>query len=58
MPQNIVKELKIIRNDLEYIKKHMFDSDTIMTIEEEKRFKHSLKELNERKTTPLSNIKK
>ena len=38
--QNLVEELKAIRKDLEYIKKHMFDPDTIMTKEEDAWFKH------------------
>ena len=56
--QNLVEELKAIRKDLEYIKKHMFDPDTIMTLEEEKRFKTSLQELKEGKTSSLFSLKK
>ena len=56
--QNLVEELKAIRKDLEYIKKHMFDPDTIMTLEEEKRFKISLQELKEGKTSSLFSLKK
>ena len=57
-PQNLAEELKAIRKDLEYIKKHMFDPDTIMTLEEEKRFKISLQELKEGKTSSLFSLKK
>ena len=57
-PQNLAEELKAIRKDLEYIKKHMFDPDTIMTLEEEKRFKTSLQELKEGKTSSLFSLKK
>lgn len=35
----------------------MFDPDTILTIEEAKRFEQSLKEFEKGKTTPLSTIK-
>ena len=56
--EEIREELKAIRKDLDFIKKHMFDPDTIMTIEEAKRFEQSLKELKEGKTTPLSELKK
>lgn len=53
----ITEELKAIRKDLEFIKSHMFDPDTIMTTEEERRFKQALQELKEGKTTPLSQLK-
>ncbi len=51
-------ELKEIRKDLRFIKEHMFDQDSIMTTEENKRFEQSLNELKEGKTTTLSEIKK
>ena len=56
--QELLVELKIIRTELEFIKKHMFDPDTVMTIEEGKRFEQSIKELKEGKTTPLADLKK
>ncbi|MBI4016812.1 MAG: hypothetical protein HY363_03915 [Candidatus Aenigmarchaeota archaeon] len=56
--EQVFSELKHITKEVEFIKKHMFDPDTIMTIEESKRFEQSLKELKERKTTPLSALKK
>ena len=36
----------------------MFDPDTIMTVEEERRFKQAIRELKQGKTTPLSTLKK
>ena len=54
----VTEELKAIREDLEFIKTHMFDPDSIMTTEEERRFKQALQEFKERKTTPLSELKK
>jgi hypothetical protein len=58
MNVQITEELKAIRKDLAFIKTHMFDPDTIMSVEEERRFKQALNELKEGKTTPLSNLKK
>ncbi len=56
--KNILEELKSIRSDLDFIKEHMFDPDSIMTLEENKRFQQSMKELQERKTTSLAALKK
>lgn len=56
--KQILDELKTIKVDLDFIKKHMFDPDTILTTEETKRFEQSMKELKEGKTTSLSAIKK
>lgn len=56
--RQILEELKTIKIDLDFIKKHMFDPDTIMTTEEGERFEQSMKELKEGKTTPLSELKK
>ncbi len=58
MNVQVTEELKAIRKDLDFIKSHMFDPDTIMTTEEERRFKQALQELKEGKTTPLSKLKK
>ncbi|MBI4141389.1 hypothetical protein HY484_00520 [Candidatus Woesearchaeota archaeon] len=56
--QKIFSELKDLKKEVVFIKKHMFDPDTIMTIDEAKRFEASLKELKEGKTTPLLELKK
>ena len=56
--QQMTDELKAIRADLNYIKEHMVDVDTIMTSEEEKRFEESMKEYKEGKTTSLADMKK
>lgn len=58
MNTQITEELKAIRKDLAFIKTHMFDPDTIMNTEEERRFKQALQELKEGKTTPLSKLRK
>lgn len=54
--KKLATELREIRKDLSFIKKHMFDPDSIMTVEESKRFEQSLKELKEGKTTSISDI--
>lgn len=54
----IYNELRSLKKEVTFIKKHMFDPDTIMTTEESRRFEQSLKELKEGKTTPLSKVKK
>ena len=56
--ERVYEKLESLQKDVEFIKKHMFDPDTIMTTEEDKRFEESLKELKEGKTTPLSELKK
>ncbi|MDP3640521.1 MAG: hypothetical protein Q8R53_04975 [Nanoarchaeota archaeon] len=56
--QSITEELKAIREDVQFIKTHLFDPDTIMTIDEERRFQQALQELKTGKTTPLSALKK
>jgi uncharacterized membrane protein YgcG len=55
---NIASELKAIREDLDYIKKHMVDADTILTKEEERRLNQSLKEYREGKGVSLEDLKK
>jgi nicotinic acid phosphoribosyltransferase len=56
--KQVIDKLDVIKSEIDYIKKHMFDPDTIMTTEEGKRFEQSMKELKEGKTTPLSKLKK
>ena len=50
---DVVSELKAIRKDLNYIKEHMIDSDTILTPAEEKVLEQSLKDYKEGKTCSL-----
>jgi len=56
--KKVYDELKDLKQDISFIKKHLFDPDTIMTIEESKRFEQAMKELKEGKTTSLSELKK
>lgn len=54
----VVEELKKIRKDLEYIKVHMVDVDTILTHEEEMSLDESLKEYGEGKATRFEDFEK
>ena len=54
----IVTELKAIRRDLNYIKEHMVDVDTILTPSEEKVLEQSLKDYKEGKTVSLSEFER
>ncbi len=56
--KEVVKELKAIRKDLDYIKEHMVDVDTILTPEEEARLEESLREYKEGRTTKLEDFEK
>ena len=54
----IFKEIKAIKEDVSFIKRHMFDPDTIMSIEESRRFEQAIKEFQEGKTISPNNLKK
>jgi len=54
----IMQELKEIKMDLNFIKKHMVDVDTILTPEEEVELNESLRELEKGKTFSFDAIKK
>ncbi len=58
IPKEVIEELKMIRRDLDYIKKHMVDVDTILTIDEERRLEESLEEYKEGKTIKLEDFEK
>jgi uncharacterized coiled-coil DUF342 family protein len=53
----LYKELLALRKEVQFIKNHMFDPDTIMTAEEEKRYERAMEELEEGKTTSLEDLK-
>ena len=55
--QTVHRDILDLKRDVEFIKKHMFDMDSIMTPEEAKCFEKSMKELEEGKTTSLSKVK-
>ncbi len=54
----IMKELKEIRKDLEYIKEHMLDVDSILTEEEEALVLRAEKEYEEGKSVRLDDVKR
>jgi hypothetical protein len=54
----IMQELKEIKIDLNFIKEHMVDVDTILTPEEEIELNESLEELKKGETFSLNVIKK
>jgi len=56
--ENIVKELKEIKKEIEYIKEHMIDSDFILSVEEEKILEESIKEFEEGKAIKLEDFEK
>ncbi len=49
--QQILEELKAIRTDLDYIKEHLIDVDTVLTTAEEARLEESLSDWRNGKTT-------
>ena len=56
--ENIVKELKEIKKEIEYIKEHMIDSDFILSVEEEKILEESIKEFEEGKAIKLEDFER
>ncbi len=56
--QKVYDEIKSLKEEVHFIKKHMFDPDTIMSSEEEKIFQQSLREYKEGKTKSLTQVKK
>ena len=56
--KKVYNEIKALRRELTSIKKHIIDTDSIMTSEERRTHEQSMKELREGKTIPLSQLKK
>ena len=54
----VYNEIVELRGEVDFIKKHMFDPDCIMTAEEEERYEEAMKELKEGKTISLEDLKK
>lgn len=54
----IATELKAIRKELEYIRKHMVDVDMILTPEEDARLEIAIKEFKEGKTRSLDELER
>ncbi len=56
--KQILKKLETMKSDLDYIKGHMVDADTILTKDEENILEKGLKEYKEGKTISLDEFKK
>lgn len=56
--EKFADELKAIREDLDYIKKHMVDVDMILINEEAARLKESLEEYKKGKAISLEDFEK
>ena len=54
--ENIYKELKTIKSELDFIKEHMVDVDMILTKEEEERLNKSIEEKKAGKTISLEKL--
>ena len=56
--EKMYMELLALRKEVQFIKTHMFDPDTILTSEEEEIFEKAMKEYKEEKTISLEDLKK
>jgi hypothetical protein len=52
----VLAELRLIRQDLKYIKKHMIDEDMILTVEEKHLLDEGRRELRKGKTRTLDDV--
>jgi len=56
--REILNELRTINVNIEFIKEHMIDADTILMPEEEEKLNKSVEEFRNGKTTPLIMFKR
>ena len=56
--KQVMEKLDTIKSELDFIKKHMIDADTILTSREEERLEESLEDFKKRKTTSLEEFEK
>jgi hypothetical protein len=54
----LMQELKLIREELQYIKEHMVDVDMVLTPEEEESLDECMREYREGKTVRLEDFKR
>lgn len=54
----VIQKLDVIKTELDYIKEHMVDIDTILTPEEEARLDESLRDFKQGKTTSLQDFER
>ena len=56
--KQVIQKLDVIKSELDYIKEHMVDVDTILTPDEEERLEESLHDFKAGRTTPLKVFEK
>ena len=56
--KQVMEKLDTIKSELDFIKKHMVDADTILTSREEERLEESLEDLRKGRTTSLEEFEK
>lgn len=56
--EKMYKELLALRKEVQFIKNHIVDQDTIMTAEEEERYEKAMQEYKEGGTISLEDLKK
>ena len=56
--EKIYREILALRKEVQLIKNHMVDIDTIMTTEEEEKFERAMKDYKDGKTISLEDLKK
>jgi len=57
-PEQIVEELRAIRRDIDYIKTHMVDADTVLSKKDKESIRKALLEHRQGKTIPLEEFEK
>jgi len=56
--KQVMEKLDTIKLELDFIKKHMVDVDTILTLREEERLEESLEDLKKGRTISLEEFQK
>ena len=56
--KQVIEKLDVIKSELDYIKKHMVDVDTILTPEEKERLEESLEDFKKGRTVSLEDFEK
>ena len=56
--KQVMEKLDTIKSELDFIKKHIVDADTILTSREEERLEESLEDLRKGRTTSLEEFQK
>ena len=56
--KQVIEKLDTIKEEIDYIKEHMIDADSVLTQEEEKTLDESLTEYKNRKTISLEKFEK